>query len=353
MRKINKKTPGSVILGSEIASPVRETITSGSLNFDVALGGGWATNHWNEIVGHASAGKTMITLKMIAANQKLDPNWTAIWFAAEDFVDTYAEMMGVDLTRVIVEEENTMEAVYEHAIWYLDTKGVDCMVIDSLPALVPAREDDATMEDFQPGLAAFLTGKFFRKSNPSMKRSMTEVERPCTGFVVNQWRQKVGVRYGDPRTTPGGMAKDFFCFQRVDIKRDEWIKNTKNEPIGQVLKLVNVKNKYARPGRIGMIDAYFSKGNGFEAGDYDLVKDIVSAALAHDIIIKDKANYLFGEQSWYGRPRLDEAIATDKKLRGAVSEAVMTAATSPLPPPVQLRPKKAAPKKRVARGRAS
>lgn len=341
MQQINKKGgAGTVLLGSDINEPDRQTITSGSLNLDAALGGGWATNHWIEIVGHASAGKTYLTLKTIAANQALDPNWTVVWFAAEDFVDSYAEMLGCDLSRIIVEEENRMEAVYDHAIKFLDTKAIDCIVIDSLPALVPAREDDAGMEDFQPGLAAFLTGKFFRKSNPSMKRSMTETERPCTGFLINQWRSKIG-GYGDPRTTPGGMAKDFFCFQRVDIRRDEWITNTRDQPVGQVLKLVNVKNKYAPPGRIGFIDAYFADYQSHKAGDYDLVKDLVSAALAYEVVTKpDSSHYQFGEQTWYGRPKLDAAVKDDPALQDDIRKAVLDTVSKPLPAPVQRKPAK-------------
>lgn len=342
MAKINKKSgAGTVILGSEIAQPLRETITSGSLNVDVALGGGWATNHWVEIVGHESSGKTLMVLKMIAANQKLDPNWTVIWFATEDFVDSYAQMMGCDLSRIVVENENTMEAVFEHTIEFLKTKAIDCIVIDSLPGLVPAREEDATMEDFQPGLAAFLTGKFFRKSNPSMKRSMTVEERPVTGFVINQWREKIG-GYGDPRTTPGGKAKNFFFFQRVDVKRDEFIKNTKGEPIGQVIQVRNIKNKYSRPGRLGSIDAYIADGNGFRAGDFDLTKDMVSAAIAYDVITRPrKGYYAFAGTEWYGRPKLDDAIETDKALRIAIRKAVRKAASEPMPPTAEAPRKKA------------
>jgi recombination protein RecA len=333
IQKINKKHGhGTVILGSDISQAVHPTITSGSLSFDAALGGGWATNHWIEVIGHESAGKTAIVYKAIAANQKRDPNWTVVWFATEDFVEEYAEMWGCDLSRIILQESNTMEVVYESAIEFLETKGIDCIVIDSLPAMVPAREEAGTMEDFQPGLGAFLTGKFFRMSNPSMKRSMTEPERPCTGFVINQWREKIG-GYGDPRITPGGKGKNFFFFQRVDIKREEFIKNSKQEPIGQTIKLTVIKNKLGRPRRTGTVDAYVSRGNGFNAGDYDVVKDVISAALAYDVISRPKKGYYaFGEEQWYGRPRLEEAIDEDPKLRGRVKRAVLTAAAKPLPP---------------------
>ena len=353
MQRINKKHgEGTVLLGSDIYQPERQTITSGSLSIDAALGGGWATNHWIEVVGHASAGKTLVVLKTIAANQALDPDWTVVWFATEDFVDSYAAMLGVDLDRVIVEDENTMEAVYEHAIEFLDTKAVDCIVIDSLPALVPAREDDDTMEGFQPGLAAFLTGKFFRKSNPSIKRSLIEEERPVTGFVINQWRNKI-VRYGDPRTTPGGMAKDFFCFQRVDVRRTDFIKNTRNEPIGQSLKVVNVKNKHSRPGREGVVDAYIASGGGHRAGSYDRVKDIVSAALAYEVIEKSGGNYVFGVDKWYGRPKLDAAVRSDSDLRKRLRSDVLAAAAAPLPVSEEVKSSRRSAKKTVAKKKSA
>jgi recombination protein RecA len=356
MQRINRKQgAGTVILGSQIQQPMRETITSGSLSFDAALGGGWATNHWVEILGFESSGKTMVVLKTIAANQRLDPNWTTVWFASEDFSEPYAEMLGVDLDRVIVEEENEMETVYQHAIDFLETKGIDCLVIDSLPALVPIREDDNTMEDFQPGLGAFLTGKFFRKSNPSIKRSMTIEERPVTGFIINQWRETF-VRMGDPRTTPGGKAKNFFFYQRVDLRRDKWISNSRDAPIGQVIKLSNLKNKYAPPRRTGTVDAYFARGNGFKAGSYDVVKDIVSAAITAGVVERSGSRtYSFGEEKFDGKPRLESAVRADKSLRSELRSAVRAAASAPMPPaeetPRKVSVKKTVPKKRAVRER--
>lgn len=352
MNRINKKNgPGTVILGSQITQPVRETITSGSLGLDAALGGGWATNHWVEIIGWESTGKTYLVLKTIAANQKLDPNWTTVWFATEDFSEQYAEMLGVDLNRVIIENENLMEVVYQHAIEFLDTKGIDCMVIDSLPFLVPAREDDGDMVDFQPGLPAFLTGKFFRKSQGSIKRSLTEPERPCTGFVINGWREKIG-GYGDPRTSPGGKSKNFVFFQRIDISREEWITNTKGQPVGQKMKLKNIKNKYARPGLIGHVDAYVVNHQGHRAGDFDLVKDTIAAALAYDVIKHpDKLHFTFGGETWNGRPKLEAAIQADRQLQRKLRRAVLTATSAPLPPPEESTRAKRRPAKSVAKTR--
>jgi recombination protein RecA len=339
---INKKHgPGTVVLGSEITRPFLIRIPSGSLSLDVALGGGWPTNHWNEVVGQESAGKTFLVLKTIAANQKRDPKWTVVWFAAEDFVESYARMAGCDLDRIVVIDENTMETVYESAEQFIDSKAVDCLVIDSLPALVPKREEVGSMEDLQPGLAAFLTGKFLRKTGSGMKRTVTGPdERPVAGFIINQWRDKIG-GYGDPRTTPGGKAKNFFYFTRVEVRRDEWIKNTKDEPIGQVLKVVNVKNKQAPPGRIAYIDAYFSAGNGFQAGEFDVVKDTVAAGIAYGLIEREGAYFSFEGNRWHGRAEMTASIRSDEDLQHKISAAVLSATG------VEEKPKR--PRKKTAR----
>jgi len=330
MAQINKKRAGTVMFGSEIQAPLRETVTTGSLNIDAALGGGWATNHWNEIVGNPSAGKTMVVQKTIAANQALDEDFTVAWFASEDFHVPYAEMAGCDMSRIVVIEDNAMETVYEDALKFLEPRAVDMIVIDSLPALAPIRELDKTMEDFQPGLAANLTGKFLRMSSPYIKRPLVGDVRPVTGIIVNQWRNKIG-GYGDPRTTPGGMAKDFFCFQRVEVRRDEWINNTRGRHVGQTINVRNMKNKLAPPGREGFIDAYFAAANGFEPGEYDLTKDMISAALAYDVIVpgEKRGQWLFGDLSWPNRPKLDAAITGDPELQFMIREAVILAISLP------------------------
>lgn len=351
--QINKKKPGTVILGSEIVTPLRETITSGSLSLDAALGGGWATGHWIEILGHESVGKTYLILKTIEANQKINPDFTTVWFATEDFSDQYAQMLGVDLDRVWVFNENEMEDVYEHAKEMLDTKEVDCIVIDSLPFLVPAREDDNTMEDFQPGLAAFLTGKFFRKSQGSIKRNLTdEAERVCTGFVINGWRNKIG-GMGDPRVSPGGLAKNFVFYQRIDLQKpsDGVIKNTRDQPVGHTMRIKNIKNKYARPGLVGEVDAYVADYRGHKAGEFDLVKDSITAGIAYGVIEHpDNLHYTFAGQTFNGRPKLNEAVGEDRTLQKQLRKAVLTAAMAPIeieepPKPV----KKAAKKKASSR----
>jgi recombination protein RecA len=330
INKVNRKHgPGTVLLGKDIAGEVIPRITTGSLSTDVALGGGWAANQWNEVVGNESHGKTAFVLRTIAANQALDPNWTTVWFAAEEFVPAYAQMIGVDLDRIAIVEDNTMEVVFQMAIDVLEERAADCIVIDSLPALVSIREEEGTMEDLQPGQAAFLTGKFFRKSSPSIKRSLLDSERPCTGLVINQWREKIGVTHGDPRTTPGGKAKDFYYFIRVEVRRDEWLTNTKQERIGQTIKVRNMKNKTAPPGSIGVTDFYFRDGAGHTAGEFDTLKEVVNVGINLGVIERRGAWYYFGDQQWQGSEALVNALREDDSLQAKISGLVMDSIALP------------------------
>lgn len=304
---------GVLIKGSEIKEPVKRT-TSGILAYDLMLGGGWPTNQWSEIIGDESSGKTAIAYKTIAANQALDPSYVALWVAAEDYVPEYAEAIGVDLDRLWVVENNVMEEVYDLVIRVLDNRAVDCIVIDSLPALVPSDEAEKAMEDFTVGLGARLTGKFLRKSGKAQRRSLVEEDRGCTGIIINQWREKIGVMYGDNRTTPGGRAKNFHYFVRCEVKRDEWI-TLKDEKVGQTIKARTIKNKTFRPQQLAQVDFYFADAPGFHFGDFDTIKDIVNIGIATDIISRAGAYYNFNGQKWQGKDALLQGVREDLDLQ--------------------------------------
>jgi recombination protein RecA len=304
---------GVLIRGSEIKEPVKRT-TSGILAYDLMLGGGWPTNQWSEIIGDESSGKTAIAYKTIAANQALDPNYLALWVAAEDYVPEYAAAIGVDLDRLWVVENNVMEEVYDLVIRVLDNRAVDCIVIDSLPALVPSDEAEKAMEEFTVGLGARLTGKFLRKSGKAQKRSLIAEDRGCTGIIINQWREKIGVMYGDNRTTPGGKAKNFHYFVRCEVKRDEWI-TLKDEKVGQSIKARTIKNKTYRPQQLAQVDFYFADTPAFHFGDFDTVKDIVNIGISTDIILRTGAYYNYDGQKWQGKDALVQAVREDLDLQ--------------------------------------
>lgn len=309
---------GTIIKGSEIRDPLPR-ITSGVLAFDLMLGGGWPVNQWSEIIGNESSGKTALAYKTIAANQAANPDYVALWVAAEDYVPEYAEAIGVDLDRLWVVENNVMEEVYDLVIRVLDNRAVDCIVIDSLPALVPSDEYDKTMEEFTVGLGARLTGKFLRKSGKAQKRSLTDEDRGCTGFIINQWREKIGVMHGDPRTTPGGKAKNFHYFVRVEVARDEWITQNQ-EKVGQTIRAKTMKNKTFRPQQVAVTDFYFADAGPFKFGEFDTVKDIALTCMGLEIITRRGAYYEFDGQKWQGKEAVFQAVREDLDLQKALRE---------------------------------
>lgn len=311
---VNKKYGEEIIIkGSEVKEELPR-ITTGILAFDLMLGGGWPANQWSEIIGDESSGKTAVAYKTIAANQALDPNWVAMWVAAEEFVPEYAAAIGVDLDRLWVVETNVMEQAFDLIIRALDNRAVDCVVLDSLPALVPGDEAEKMMDEFTMGLGARLTGKFFRKSGKAQKRSLVEEDRPFTGLIINQWREKIGVMYGDNRTTPGGKAKNFHYYSRVEVKRDEWIKD-KDEPVGQSIKARTLKNKSYRPQQVAVVDFYFAQTRGFQLGDFDTVKDVVNICIAVEILKRAGAYYSYGDQKWQGKDAVLQAVREDLDLQ--------------------------------------
>lgn len=326
LSKINKKYGSdTIVLASEIKEGTGR-ITTGSLSFDMALGGGWPINQWHELIGEASNGKTAIALKTIAANQKRDPEFTTVWVAAEQWVPGYAEMCGVDVSRVYVISTNVMEEAYEAVIEITESKSVDCIVIDSLPALVPTSEDKKEMEESTVGRGALLTNKFFRKVGKASKRSLIEPERPFIGIIINQWRSKIGVMYGDPRTTPGGLGKDYAFFTRCDVRRDEWIEAGTGQDkhrIGQAIKIRVLKNKSAPPSQAAVVDFYFADGGEVPAGEYDFGKEIISMGILNRVITRAGAYYRYGDRQWQGSDAMLSSIREEIDLKETLERDVL------------------------------
>lgn len=325
MAEINKKQgAGTVVLASQVSDAVPR-VPSGSLALDLILGGGWPANQWVELIGDPSSGKTAIALKTIAANQERDPDFTTMWIAAEKWVSQYAQMCGVDLERVAVAETSSMEEAYDLAIKCADSRAVDCVVLDSLPALVPSAEDEKDMDGGIVGKGALLTGRFFRKVGKATKRSLIEEERPVLGIVINQWRQKIGVMYGDPRTTPGGVGKDYAYFVRVEVRRGDWVEiGTDKERIGQTIHLRTLKNKTAPAQRTAVVDFYFANGGDVKPGGYDTAKEIAALAVMTGIIERSGSMYTYGEhQKWRGQHAMLHALREKIDLYEEVSREVM------------------------------
>lgn len=337
--EVNKEYgEGTVVRASEIIMPDR--MTSGSLALDVALGGGWPVNQWHEIVGEESAGKTTTLLQTIAANQAMDPEFTTVWIAAEWYDRDFAEMNGVDNDRVIVVNDNITETAFSIALKYQASKAIDMLVIDSLPAMTPHAEAEADMEELTVGLQARLTNKFMRKQGSSGKRAMDNSERPCTCFLVNQWRDKIGIQFGDPRTTPGGKGKNYQCFTRTEIRRDDWIttgpKSAKVR-VGQVIKARVFKNKSAPPHRVATFDFYFENADVHPAGSIDSFKEMVGLGIVFGVIGKpeghsDKSSHLeYHGVRANGADNMVEALAGDLDVAEILRKEVLDVASKKKP----------------------
>jgi len=189
-----------------------------------------------------------------------------------------------------------------------------------------------------------MTGKFFRKAGSVTKRSMVETERPVVGLMVNQWREKIGVTYGDNRTTPGGHGKDYAYFSRVEVRRDEWITAGSSGPrVGQVIKFRPFKNKQAPANRAAVVDFYFADHGELHAGDYDLVKQISALAMYFDIAVLRGNGYVYQGERYVGKQGLYDALKADAALYARLSSDVLAAATGVVaPPPVKAVPRRSA-----------
>jgi len=328
MLALNKKLGDNVVvIGEDIRPGLVSKITTGSTTFDYILGGGFPANQWNELIGEASHGKTAIALKCIAANQAVNPDHTTVWVAAEQWVPEYAAMCGVDTSRVIVVETNIMEEAYQAVIDFAESKSVDAIVIDSLPALVPSPEDEKNMDELTVGRGAMITNKFFRKAGAAMKRSLVEDERPILGLVINQYRMKIGVMHGDPRTTPGGEGKNYAFFTRSEVRRDEWIEagsGVNKERVGQRIKIRTIKNKVAPPQRVAYVDFYFSDHSIYEAGDYDLAKEVAAMAIVKEIVERRGGWVYHGERKWNGQEAFVNALREELDLMEELRDRVLT-----------------------------
>ena len=334
MALLNKRFGNNVVVFADaIRSDLIPRITSGSTTLDYVLGGGFPGNQWNELIGEPSHGKTAVALKTIAANQALNPNHMTVWVAAEQWVPEYAAMCGIDPTRVIVIETTIMEEAYQAVIDFAESKSVDAIVIDSLPALSPAPEMEKDMSEMTVGRGALLTNKFFRVVGSAMKRSLVEDERPILGLIINQYRMKIGVMKGDPRTTPGGEGKNYAFFTRCEIRRDEWIEvgpSGNKTRIGQRVKVRTLKNKTAPPQRVAYFDFYFAEGGNCAPGEYDFAKEIASLAVIKGVINRRGGWFYFGDRKWQGIESVIESLRVEIDLKEEVQKLVLESSDIPM-----------------------
>ena len=255
-----------------------------------------------------------------------------MWVAAEDFDIEWATQCGVDMDRVILIETVIMEEAYDALFDMAESHAVDMMVVDSYAALVPAQEDGKLSGEMSPGRGALLTNQFFRKIGKVMKRSLIEHERPIVGIMINQWREKIGVMHGDPRTTPGGKGKNFAYVTRTEIKRDEWIEigpASKKARVGQSIRMRTLKNKSAPVQKVAYFDMYFDHGGNCPKGGIDFGKEIVALCIVEGHIKQSSSWYSFNGQQWQGVDAVVQAVREDMDLREELERLALSNAIVP------------------------
>ncbi len=302
---------GSVMKLGEQAEKKIETIPSGSLALDVALGiGGYPRGRVVEIYGPESSGKTTVALHAIAEAQHKGGN--VAFIDAEHALDpTYARALGVDTDELLLSQPDTGEQALEIAEALVRSGAVDIVVVDSVAALVPKAEIEGEMGDAHVGLQARLMSQALRKLSGAINKSKT------TAIFINQIREKVGVMFGNPETTPGGRALKFYASVRLEVRRAETLKQG-NDMVGNKTRIKVVKNKVAPPFKKAEVDIMYGEGISKEGEIIDVGSDL-------DIVQKSGAWYSYnGDRLGQGRENAKEYLKANenvmKELHGMIRQ---------------------------------
>lgn len=301
---------GSIMQMGEKSNDEIQGIPTGALSLDIALGGrGLPRGRIVEIFGNESSGKTTIALHAVASAQKL--GGVAAFIDAEHALDpSWAKRIGVDLEALLVSQPSNAEEALKIAEMLVKSNAVDIIVIDSVAALVPRAEVEGEIGDSHMGLQARLMSQALRILNPTIAKTNT-----CMIFI-NQIRQKIGVFFGNPETTSGGMALKFYSSVRLEVRRSVAIKDG-DEVVGSETKVKVVKNKVAPPFRTAEFELMHDRGISTEG-------DLLNLAVNAELISKSGAFFSYGDQRLgQGKENVKQYLRDNPKLAEEIRQKVL------------------------------
>ncbi|MFT8362663.1 MAG: recombinase RecA [Sporolactobacillus sp.] len=310
LRQIEKQFgKGSIMRLGEQPEQRVSTVSSGSLTLDIAMGvGGYPRGRIIEIYGPESSGKTTVALHAIAEAQK--GGGQAAFIDAEHALDpVYAEHLGVDIDQLLLSQPDTGEQALEIAEALVRSGAVDIIVIDSVAALVPKAEIEGEMGDAHVGLQARLMSQALRKLSGVISKSKT------TAIFINQIREKVGIMFGNPETTPGGRALKFYASVRLEVRRAEQLK-IGNDIVGNRTRIKVVKNKVAPPFKQAEVDIMYGLGISQEGEILDIGTDL-------DIVEKSGSWYSFNkERLGQGRENAKLFLKENEPIKETIKQQI-------------------------------
>lgn len=310
LRQIEKQFgKGSIMKLGESTHMQVETVSSGSLALDIALGiGGLPRGRIIEVYGPESSGKTTVALHAIAEVQKIGGQ--AAFIDAEHALDpSYASKLGVNIDELLLSQPDTGEQALEIAEALVRSGAVDIIVIDSVAALVPKAEIEGEMGDAHVGLQARLMSQALRKLSGAISKSKT------IAIFINQLREKVGIMFGNPEITPGGRALKFYSTVRLEVRRVETIKQG-NDMVGNRTKIKVVKNKVAPPFKQAEVDIMYGEGISREGSIIDIGTEM-------DIVNKSGAWYSYeGERLGQGRENAKQHLKEHPNIAEAIEQQI-------------------------------
>ncbi|WP_349361935.1 recombinase RecA [Paenibacillus sp. RC343] len=308
LRQIEKQFgKGSIMKLGESTHMQVETIPSGSIALDIALGtGGFPRGRIIEVYGPESSGKTTVALHAIAEVQKTGGQ--AAFIDAEHALDpSYASKLGVNIDELLLSQPDTGEQALEIAEALVRSGAVDIVVVDSVAALVPKAEIEGEMGDSHVGLQARLMSQALRKLSGAINKSNT------IAIFINQLREKIGVMFGNPETTPGGRALKFYSTVRLDVRRIESLKSG-NDVVGNRTRIKVVKNKVAPPFRQAEVDIMYGEGISKEGS-------LIDIGTEYDIVDKSGAWYSYeGERLGQGRENAKQFLKENPNIASTIEQ---------------------------------